>query len=64
MLYICLMTQQDRLQKRNQTIRKDYRQLSEKHPQWRYDALIDDVADRYFLAPRTIKAILSREGNY
>ncbi|MGP1479555.1 MAG: hypothetical protein ACTTJI_07705 [Capnocytophaga sp.] len=35
-----------------------------KYPQWRIDAVIEEVAGRVFLSPRTVEAILSYEGIY
>jgi hypothetical protein len=53
-----------RLQQRNEKIRKLFSELTNKYPQWRIDAVIEEVAGRVFLSPRTIEAILSFEGIY
>ncbi len=58
------MTRKQRLHKRNERVRTLFEELSEKKPQWRVDALINEVANRMFLAPRTIEAILRGEGSY
>ncbi|MXV37862.1 hypothetical protein GO491_04090 [Flavobacteriaceae bacterium Ap0902] len=34
--------------------------LVEKHQEWRVDAIISKIEERYFLAPRTIEAIIKR----
>lgn len=53
-----------RLQKRNEKIRELFSELTNKYPQWRIDAVIEEVAGRVFLSPRTVEAILSYEGVY
>ena len=53
-----------RLQRRNQKIRELFSELTNKYPQWRIDAVIEEVAGRVFLSPRTVEAILSFEGIY
>ena len=53
-----------RLQKRNEKIRELFSELTNKYPQWRIDAVIEEVAGRVFLSPRTVEAILSFEGIY
>ena len=53
-----------RLQKRNEKICELFGQLANKYPQWRIDAVIEKVAGRVFLSPRTVEAILSFEGIY
>lgn len=53
-----------RLQHRNEKIRELFGELTNKYPQWRVDAVIDEVASRVYLSPRTVEAILSYEGIY
>ena len=53
-----------RLQKRNEKIRELFSELTNKYPQWRIDAVIEEVAGRVFLSPRTVEAIISYEGIY
>lgn len=53
-----------RLQRRNEKIRELFGELTNKYPQWRIDAVIEEVAGRVFLSPRTVEAILSFEGIY
>ena len=53
-----------RLQKRNEKIRELFGELTNKYPQWRIDAVIEEVAGRVFLSPRTVEAIISYEGIY
>lgn len=55
-------SQRERLKKRNQAVMKTYAELDKKHPQWRYDAIIEKVADRFFLAPKTVDQII--RGDY
>ena len=53
-----------RLQRRNQKIRELFNEITNKYPQWRIDAVIEEVAGRVYLSPRTVEAILSFEGIY
>lgn len=53
-----------RLQRRNEKIRELFSELTNKYPQWRIDAVIEEVAGRVFLSPRTVEAIISYEGIY
>jgi len=52
-----------RLQRRNQKIRELFNEITNKYPQWRIDAVIEEVAGRVYLSPRTVEAILSFEVN-
>lgn len=58
------MTRKERLHRRNNKVKNLFDRLSKKHPQWRVDALINEVSIQMFLAPRTIDAILKNEGTY
>lgn len=58
------MTQRDRLSKRNEAVRAAFDALQRRHPQWRLDAIIDKLSERYFVSPRTIEAIIKREVGY
>ncbi|MDY3521980.1 hypothetical protein JSO54_09695 [Riemerella anatipestifer] len=58
------MTRRQRLHLRNQKVRKLFEEVSIKHPQWRIDAVITEVAERVFLSERTVEAILRGEGCY
>ena len=53
-----------RLQRRNEKIRELFGEFTNKYPQWRIDAVIEEVAGRVFLSPRTVEAIISYEGIY
>ena len=54
----------NRLQERNMKVRTLFNELVKKYPQWRLNAVIDEVSERVVLSPRTIEAILSNEGIY
>lgn len=58
------MTRNERFTERNKIIRQCFYKLSKDNPKWRIEAVIESVADKYFLAPRTIEAIISHEGIY
>lgn len=58
------MTRKERLHLRNEKVRTQFNQLSIKHPQWRVDAIIEEIVKMVFLSPRTIEGILRGEGIY
>lgn len=58
------MDRKERLRRRNNKVRELFGQLSKKHPRWRIDAVINEVADSVFLSPRTVEGILRGEGIY
>ena len=58
------MTRQERLTERNKKVRQLFNKLCTANPKWRIDAIIEEVANKCFLAPRTIEAIISHEGIY
>lgn len=58
------MERKERLRQRNQKIRKFIADLEQKHPEWRFDAVVKEAAKNFFLAGRTIEAILRKEGVY
>ncbi len=58
------MTRKERLHQRNEKVRKLFKELSAKNPRWRIDAIVGEVVNRMFLAPRTVEAIISYEGVY
>lgn len=58
------MTRKERIQQRNGKIREEYRKLEREKPEWRREAIIKQIAAQYFLAKRTIEAIINREKGY
>lgn len=58
------MTKQERFNNRNTQVRKMFYELLEKNKKWRIDAVIDEVANKMFLASRTVEAIIKHEGIY
>ncbi|WP_298829014.1 hypothetical protein [uncultured Capnocytophaga sp.] len=54
----------ERLQKRNIEIRNLFRELSEKQKRHKAEAIINEIALKMFLSPRTIEAIIFYEGIY
>ena len=54
----------ERLQKRNIEIRNLFRELSEKYKRHKAEAIINEIALKMFLSPRTIEAIIFYEGIY
>jgi len=49
---------------RNVNIKKRYQAISTKNPKWRDDAVKEQLSEEFYLAERTITAILNGEGNY
>ncbi len=58
------MSRNKRLQERNKKVRILFAKISKKNPNWRSDAIINEVAETFFLSTRTIEAILKGEGIY
>jgi hypothetical protein len=58
------MTREERLKQRNEKIRKLFSSKTNKHPQWRSNEIIKDVATEVFLSTRTVEAIIKGEGIY
>ena len=54
----------ERLKRRNESVRKLFETLSRRHPQWRAEAIIAEVATQMYLSPRTVEAIVFYEGIY
>lgn len=50
--------------KRNKKLRRFFATLQKEKHQWRYDALVEATGEAFNLSPRTVKAILNKEGNY
>ncbi|GAA4198612.1 hypothetical protein GCM10022289_07630 [Pedobacter jeongneungensis] len=49
---------------RNQDVKTYFDDLCRKYPEWRLDALEEKTAQRFYISPRTVRAILKGEGNY
>lgn len=49
---------------RNQAVKNYFEGLVKQKPEWRLDALEEKTADKFFISPRTVRAILKGEGNY
>ncbi len=58
------MTRKDRFTARNKAVRTEFDRLTREQPKWRLDAIIDDVAKKFFLASRTVEAIIRGEDIY
>ena len=54
--------QRERMKKRNKAVSEGYLKLTRKHPQWRHDAIVEKLAEQFFLAPKTIDQII--RGDY
>lgn len=54
----------DRIQRRNKAIRKAFADIQKKQPRWRHSEWIKEIAEEFFLAPKTIEHILRGDGVY
>lgn len=54
----------ERLKERNKEVREAYFKTQKKYPKWSEKAITEEVAEKFYLAVRTVNAILSYEGNY
>ncbi|MGN6604546.1 MAG: hypothetical protein ACTHK8_18955 [Ginsengibacter sp.] len=45
---------------RNNAIRENFRQVRKKNPKWTIVAVIEDVADTFYLSPSTVTSILKQ----
>jgi AraC-like DNA-binding protein len=52
----------DRLNERNEYLRKRFRHYRENNPRWTIIAVIEAVADEVFLEPTTVAKILKQSG--
>ena len=52
------------IKNRNARIKQRFNELSAQHPQWRYDALLSEMEGEFYLAKRTIAAIINGEAIY
>ena len=49
---------------RNQAVKDYFDELVKQKPEWRLDALEEKTAAKFYISPRTVRAILKGEGNY
>lgn len=49
---------------RNNKIRACFYSMQKKYPKYKLEVIIQEVAAKFFLAPRTIEAIIGYEGAY
>jgi hypothetical protein len=52
------------IRKRNMDIKHWVAEQQRKNPQWRHSALVEAASERFYLAERTIRAVLNNEGSY
>ncbi len=64
MLKFALMRSNNQFNKRNTQVRNYVKELFKKYPEWKYDSIMQKTADKYFLSPRTVQAIVKGEGIY
>lgn len=59
------MTRKERIQLRNDKVRKYFSDLEKKHPQWKLSALLEDTAYQFPpISSATVSAILKQSGSY
>lgn len=49
---------------RNKQVRACFYATQKKYPKYKVEVIIQEVAQKFFLAPRTIEAIIGYEGTY
>lgn len=54
----------ERLKQRNKEVRETYFKVKKNNPKWSDKAVTEEVAKKFFLAVRTVNAIIGYEGNY
>jgi len=57
-------SKQERLQRRNKEIRVRFEKKRQEQPKWKIEAVVESIANDFFLSVRTIDAIISYEGIY
>ncbi len=57
-------TKKERLNARNKNVRDCFYSTQEKHPKYKIEYIIQEVAQKFYLSSRTVNAILSHEGIY
>ena len=58
------INRKDRIQKRNTEIRKAFADIQKKNHKWRHSEWINAIAEDFFLAPKTLEAVLRGDGVY
>jgi len=58
------VNRKDRIQKRNTEIRKAFADIQKKNHKWRHSEWINSIAEDFFLAPKTVEAVLRGDGVY
>jgi len=58
------MIKHNRIEIRNEKVRRFFSELEQKYPQWRISALEEKTADHFFISERTVRAILKGVGIY
>lgn len=58
------MAKQERMLKRNEAVRKLFYKLLSEKPKYKVSAIVEEVAEKFFLSTRTIDAIIGYEGIY
>ena len=59
-----MSSQKERLKQRNKAIRTYFDKKKKDNPKWTFEAVIENTAQKFYLAERTISAIISFEGVY
>lgn len=54
----------ERFTERNNAIRGAFDKMLKDKPQWRIEAVIDEISKKFFLSKRTVEAIVRHEGIY
>ncbi len=49
----------DLIKKRNNNLKQRYYTLSERHPEWKYDAILGLLSKEYYITKRTVTSIIN-----
>ena len=58
------MPKSEKFTERNQAVRSYVKSCYKRYPHWKVEAVIAKAAAKFYLAERTIEAILKGEGSY
>ena len=49
------------IQKRNKDIEQSFAELTKKYPHWKIEYVIQRIAEKYYLKPSTVEAIITKK---
>lgn len=61
---MAIKNRKELLKERNKKVRECFYAMQKKYPKYKLEVIIQEVAQKFYLAPRTIEAIIGYEGIY